>query len=175
MPSFFLRCFFLSFLLTTGGGGSTMNSQKLGQKAARVRGISSRKTQPQKKGGVQLIFEHRRNRAWMLEHSMGARNRVGTELSYRLSSSLCSLAESVPWNRFLGFLNPMPESTLSPSQGRWFWVDSKTLTMGNAMPELTLSPSQGLRIWPLVSFLNKLTDEGSVRNEFKYSKKALAS
>jgi hypothetical protein len=46
-----------------GGGGSSMNSQKLGKKAGRIRGISSRKTQPQNRGGVLLIFENRRNSA----------------------------------------------------------------------------------------------------------------
>jgi hypothetical protein len=35
---------------------------------------------------------------------MGARNRVGSELSYRLVR-LHRLAELVPWNRFLGSLN----------------------------------------------------------------------
>jgi hypothetical protein len=34
---------------------------------------------------------------------MGARNRVGRELSYR-PARLQRLAELIPWNRFLGFL-----------------------------------------------------------------------
>jgi hypothetical protein len=37
------------------------------------------------------------------KQSMGARNRIGIGLSYR-SARLHSLAESVPWNRFLGSL-----------------------------------------------------------------------
>ncbi len=39
---------------------------------------------------------------------------------------------------------PLPELTITST-----YVDSNTFTMGNPMPELTLSPSQGLRIWPL--------------------------
>ncbi len=38
-----------------------------------------------------------------LEQFMGARHRVGTELSYRPASQF-SLAESIPWHRFLGAL-----------------------------------------------------------------------
>jgi hypothetical protein len=45
----------------------------------------------------------------ILEQSMGARNRVGTELSYLLSSSLCSLAaryvNPIPTRRFLAPIN----------------------------------------------------------------------
>jgi hypothetical protein len=41
--------------------------------------------------------------AGILEQSMGARNRVGIGLSYR-PAVLHRLAESIPWNRFLGFL-----------------------------------------------------------------------
>jgi hypothetical protein len=37
------------------------------------------------------------------KQSMGARNRVGIGLSYR-PAKLHSLAELVPWNRFLGSL-----------------------------------------------------------------------
>jgi hypothetical protein len=39
--------------------------------------------------------------AGILEQSMGIRNRVGVGLSY-LPASLHRLAESSPWNRFLG-------------------------------------------------------------------------
>ncbi len=39
--------------------------------------------------------------AGIFKQSMGARNRVGIGLSYRLAR-LHSLAELVPWNRFLG-------------------------------------------------------------------------
>jgi hypothetical protein len=41
--------------------------------------------------------------AGIFKQSMGARNRVGIGLSYRLAR-LLSLAELVPWNRFLGSL-----------------------------------------------------------------------
>ena len=41
--------------------------------------------------------------AGIFKQSMGARNRVGIGLSYR-PAKLHSLAELVPWNRFLGFL-----------------------------------------------------------------------
>jgi hypothetical protein len=41
--------------------------------------------------------------AGIFKQSMGARNRVGIELSYG-SARLHSLAELVPWNQFLGFL-----------------------------------------------------------------------
>jgi hypothetical protein len=41
--------------------------------------------------------------AGFFKQSVGARNRVGTELSYR-PARLRSLAELVPWNRFLGSL-----------------------------------------------------------------------
>jgi hypothetical protein len=39
--------------------------------------------------------------AWIFKQSLEARNRVGIELSYR-PARLHSLAELVPWNRFLG-------------------------------------------------------------------------
>ncbi len=39
--------------------------------------------------------------AGILEHSMVARNQVGVGLSYR-PARLHRLAESIPWNRFLG-------------------------------------------------------------------------
>jgi hypothetical protein len=42
-------------------------------------------------------------RAGILEQSMGARNRVGIGLSHR-PARLHRLAESIPWNRFLGSL-----------------------------------------------------------------------
>jgi hypothetical protein len=38
--------------------------------------------------------------AGLLEQSMEARNRVGTEFSYR-PARLHTLTESIPWNRFL--------------------------------------------------------------------------
>jgi hypothetical protein len=41
--------------------------------------------------------------AGIFKQSMGARNRVGIRLSYR-PARLHSLAELVPWNRFLGSL-----------------------------------------------------------------------
>jgi hypothetical protein len=41
--------------------------------------------------------------AGIFKQSIGARNRVGIELSFRLAR-LQSLAELVPWNRFLGSL-----------------------------------------------------------------------
>ncbi len=41
--------------------------------------------------------------AGILKQYMGARNRVGVGLSHR-SNRLNSLAELIPWNRFLGFL-----------------------------------------------------------------------
>ncbi len=44
-----------------------------------------------------------RIRAGIFEQSMGARNRVGLGMSYR-PARLHSLAELVPWNRFLGSL-----------------------------------------------------------------------
>jgi hypothetical protein len=40
--------------------------------------------------------------AGIFKQSLGARNRVGIGLSYRYAR-LHSLAELVPWNRFLGF------------------------------------------------------------------------
>jgi hypothetical protein len=43
-------------------------------------------------------------KAGILEQSMGARNRVGTGLQYR-PDRLHRLADSIPCNRFLGFLN----------------------------------------------------------------------
>ncbi len=51
-----------------------------------------------------------------------------------------------------GVWDPMPELTIYPHQvgSR---VDYNTFTAGNPMPESTLSPSQGLRIWPVL-FLN---------------------
>jgi hypothetical protein len=59
------------------------------------------------------MFKEARNRfqeidsyvacAGILEHSMEARNRVGIGLSYR-PARLHRLAESIPWNRFLGSL-----------------------------------------------------------------------
>jgi hypothetical protein len=39
--------------------------------------------------------------AGIFKQSMGARNRLGIGLSYR-SSRLHSLAELIPWNRFMG-------------------------------------------------------------------------
>ncbi len=44
------------------------------------------------------------NRAGIFKQSMGARNRVGIELSYR-PARLHRLAEFIPWNRFLGSIN----------------------------------------------------------------------
>jgi hypothetical protein len=44
------------------------------------------------------------SRTEIFKHSMGARNRTGIGLSYRPPCRLHSLAESVPWNRFLGSL-----------------------------------------------------------------------
>jgi hypothetical protein len=41
---------------------------------------------------------------WILKQFMGAKKRVGTELSYR-PTRLCSLAASIPRNQFLGSLN----------------------------------------------------------------------
>ncbi len=41
--------------------------------------------------------------AGIFKQSIGARNRVGIGMSYR-SARLHSLAELVPWNRFLGSL-----------------------------------------------------------------------
>ncbi len=43
---------------------------------------------------------------WYFKQSMGARNRVGIGLSYR-PARLYSLAELVPWNRFLGPLKSL--------------------------------------------------------------------
>ncbi len=48
------------------------------------------------KGGV--------HRDGIFKQSMGARNRVGIGLSYR-PARLHRLAEFIPWNRFLGFIN----------------------------------------------------------------------
>jgi hypothetical protein len=42
--------------------------------------------------------------AGIFKPSMGARNRVGIELSYR-PARLHRLAEFIPWNRFLGSIN----------------------------------------------------------------------
>ncbi len=42
-------------------------------------------------------------RAGILKQSMGSRNRVGIELSYR-PARLHRLAELIPWNGFLGSL-----------------------------------------------------------------------
>jgi hypothetical protein len=42
--------------------------------------------------------------AGVLEQSMGARNREGMGLSYRPPARQHRLAESDPWNRFLGSL-----------------------------------------------------------------------
>jgi hypothetical protein len=44
------------------------------------------------------------HRAGIFKQSMGARNRVGTRLSYR-PGRLHRLAEFIPWNRFLGSIN----------------------------------------------------------------------
>jgi hypothetical protein len=44
-----------------------------------------------------------KNSAGVLEHFMGAWNRVGIGFLY-LSARLHGLEESVPWNRFLDFL-----------------------------------------------------------------------
>jgi hypothetical protein len=41
--------------------------------------------------------------AGIFEQSMGARNQVGIGFSY-LPARLHRLAESLPWNRFLGFI-----------------------------------------------------------------------
>jgi hypothetical protein len=41
--------------------------------------------------------------AGIFKQSMGARNRLGIELSYR-TARLHRLAELIPWNRFLGSL-----------------------------------------------------------------------
>jgi hypothetical protein len=48
-------------------------------------------------------FVQLENCAGISEQSIGARNRVGIGLSYR-PARLHSLAELVPWNRFLGSL-----------------------------------------------------------------------
>jgi hypothetical protein len=54
-----------------------------------------------------VVLHHSRklrdNSAGILEQSMWARNRVGIWLSYR-PARLHRLAESFPWNRFLGSL-----------------------------------------------------------------------
>jgi hypothetical protein len=44
------------------------------------------------------------NRAGIFKHSKGARNRVGIGLSFRLARPH-RLAEFIPWNLFLGFIN----------------------------------------------------------------------
>jgi hypothetical protein len=53
---------------------------------------------------VRIGLLYRPASARILEQSMGARNRVGISLSYRPARLLYSLAELVPWNRFLGSL-----------------------------------------------------------------------
>ncbi len=45
--------------------------------------------------------------AGIFKQSMGARNRVGIGLSYYRPARLHSLAEWVPWNRFLGSLKSL--------------------------------------------------------------------
>jgi hypothetical protein len=45
-----------------------------------------------------------------------------------------------------GVRDPMPELTITSS-----YVHSNTFTMGNPMPESTLTPSQGLWIWQLLT------------------------
>ncbi len=45
-----------------------------------------------------------RQRAGIFKQSMGARNRVGIEISYR-PTRLHRLAEFIPWHRFLGSIN----------------------------------------------------------------------
>jgi hypothetical protein len=54
-----------------------------------------------------------------------------------------------------GVWDPMPELTITTSPYVHSRVDSNTFTMGNPMPGSTLSPSQGLRIWPLRSMLDQ--------------------
>ncbi len=59
---------------------------------------------------------------WILEQSMGVRNRVGLGLSYRPTTArLHCLTESFPWNRFLGSLESISgllESLKIPSLGK---------------------------------------------------------
>jgi hypothetical protein len=47
--------------------------------------------------------------AGIFEQSMGARDRIGIGLSYRLAR-LHSLAELLPWNRFMGSLKVNSDS-----------------------------------------------------------------
>jgi hypothetical protein len=60
---------------------------------------------------------HRTYSAGIFKQSMGARNRVGIGLSY-WPARLHSLAELVPWNRFLGSLK-MWKCGLSPDQPQY--------------------------------------------------------
>jgi hypothetical protein len=60
---------------------------------------------------------------------MGARNRVGIGLSYR-PARLYSLAELVPWNRFLGFLKVW-------KFGPWSFNSWNLLQPSLAVPSLT--------------------------------------
>jgi hypothetical protein len=53
--------------------------------------------------GCNCVHEKVIYSAGIFKQSMGARNRVGIWLSYR-AARLHSLAELVPWNRFLGSL-----------------------------------------------------------------------
>ncbi len=64
----------------------------------------------------------------ILEHSMGARNRVGLGLSYQ-SARLHRLAESIPWNQFLGSFQDL-KYRLWRVHGSW--VFSKCLCYASA-------------------------------------------
>jgi hypothetical protein len=66
-------------------------------------GILGQSMGAKSKNRVGIGLLHRTASAGILKQSMGARNRVGKGLSYWLVR-LHSLAELVPWNRFLGSL-----------------------------------------------------------------------
>ncbi len=78
------------------------------------------------KSTVPLINQQTRAKIWagIFKQSMGARNRVGIGLSYH-PARLHRLAESIPWNRFLGILKGLQIRALAVHVLTWWDDDSR--------------------------------------------------
>ncbi len=91
-------------------------------------------------------------RVGIIKHSMGARNRLGTGLSYR-PARLHRLVELIPWNRFLGALEvkkfglrlpctlPSPVSSFPP-QSRSSLTDLLFLSPSLVLPSSFIPQSR---------------------------------
>jgi hypothetical protein len=86
------------------------------------------------------------HRAGIFKQSMGARNRVGIELSYR-SARLHRLAEFIPWNRFLGSIQLHKRFKIRAPENRQMAGPPRSRVQQALGPERQDHPGMGISLF----------------------------